>query len=233
MTNDSEASPNGLDHAASAAPLSPRRRFQFSLATLLWLTTLAVCLAALWAMYRDLQKAESELQTARDEVQKYRGEMGYLEISDRNKIYARAIKTTTNDQWSWRFYLPQVERYQVLIATDRISTEGFPDQSASIGGISPGEHRLDAFWEPGHDDKWRLHDEFDRDGNVMDCVMQPLNQNYAPEANGVVGADQVIGDPGVPFELIRYLTFTTQAASGSEDRMERCDGLMIWVEPQK
>ena len=46
------------------------------------LTTLATCLAALWAMYRDLQQTKAEVRIARDEVQKYRGETGGLDISD-------------------------------------------------------------------------------------------------------------------------------------------------------
>ena len=62
----------------------------------MWLTTFAACLAALWAMYRDLQQtkaeartevqqARAEVQAIRWEVQKYREEMGYLDVADPKK----------------------------------------------------------------------------------------------------------------------------------------------------
>ncbi len=86
MAAEQESTPNEPD---PAAPPLPRRRFQFSLATLLWMTTVVACLATVWAMYRELQRTKAELRAARDEVQKYRDETGYLDISDPNKLYAR------------------------------------------------------------------------------------------------------------------------------------------------
>ena len=71
-----------VDPAAAGPPVSPRRRFQYSLSTLMLLTTIAALLCAIFAMYR-------ELKQARAEVRKYRGEMGYLEITDPKKIYAQ------------------------------------------------------------------------------------------------------------------------------------------------
>ena len=66
MTSDPEASMNEPDPIA-AAPR--RRRLQFSLATLMWLTTLAACLAAVWGMYLLLEAGRAEVRLARAELQ--------------------------------------------------------------------------------------------------------------------------------------------------------------------
>jgi hypothetical protein len=71
MSDDRYATSKEDEPAADAASL-PRRRFQFSLATLLWLTTVVACLAAVWGMYRkleasraDVKKTTLDLQAAR------------------------------------------------------------------------------------------------------------------------------------------------------------------------
>ena len=72
---------NELDPAVG--PTAPTRRwwFQFSLATLMWLTTFAACLAALWAMYRDLQTGQGRTEgVARrgPEVSRRNGVLGHF-----------------------------------------------------------------------------------------------------------------------------------------------------------
>ena len=82
-------------------------------------------------MYRDLQQTKAELRASRDEVQKYRGEMGYLDISDPSKIYARGIRTMGATKWSWRIYLPGKPQFRLCISTNnpggRVSESGRDD----------------------------------------------------------------------------------------------------------
>jgi hypothetical protein len=241
MTTDPKASMNEPDPLV--AP--PRRwRLQFSLATLMWLTTLACCLLAIWAMYRDLQQtkaearaqieqAQAELQAARNEVQKYRGEMGYLIIADAKKLYARGITTRPN-KWSWRVYLPPGRLYEIPVLTVGIPETGLPSSASdAMVNLEPGEHIIDAAVEEGHNGKWHLHIVIS--DNIMpriwDEEIQPIRQD-SHSIGGVFERAQQAADPQSGLILLQARKCKSQGGSYVSDP-QPCDGLMIWIKEMK
>jgi hypothetical protein len=233
MSAEQESTPNSPDLAATAPPL-PRRRFQFSLASLLWLTTVAACLAAVWVMYRDLRKAKEDLQAARDEVLKYRGELGFLEIHDPKLIYARGIKPTKRNQWSWRLFLPKGHHYNLLLATkgippyDRLPDE--PNVDRVIQNVFPGEYVLDAFAEATRDHKWCLHLGFADSDSPNDFDIVPLDED-STEEGGIGTANQGEAVPTAGLELYRYRVYDRSEVNGHPTHP--CAGFMIWIEEAK
>ena len=200
MTSDSEPNVNEPAPAVIDAARPPRGRFQFSLATLLWLTTLAACLAALWATYRDLQQSRNELRSARDEIKNYLGAMGSLEISDPEKAYVREITTMEEDNgtWSWRVYLPNKTSHRLCIATSRIPLEGFP-ADPSKSDLDPGEQRVDAAAGPTQNGAWRYLVKTVRFSirSTMPCLDDEVH-NCDP-----VESQQRCVDPSSPLVLLR------------------------------
>ena len=231
MTSDREASQNEPDPVVAA----PRRGIQFSLATLMRLTFLAVCLAALCAMYRDLQQTKVELQAARAEVRKYRDEMGYLDISDPNKIYARGFRTLEENRWSWRIYLPEKPEFRLVMTTKQVSKDGVWCYGSQSTLLEPGEHLVDVRAGPGPDGKWRYRFEISG-GGVGGSAMEPLGSDT--QRSGVFETRQEAAEPGSRLELLRLrkCEITQRPSPGTYEAAtdpRPWDGFMIWIEQQK
>jgi hypothetical protein len=236
MTNDREASPNESDSTGGATPSSSSRRFQFSLATLLWLTTLAACLVALWSMYRELRQARNELRAARDEVQVYRGEMGYLDVSDPNKVYAHGIRTVETNKWSWRVHVPDKPNYRLCVATKRIPAEGIPPCNGSLSSLDSGEVLVDASAGASPDGKWRVTVKVTKRsglGSVAYTVGTDMNPLAgATQGRSVDETSQECLNPGSPLVLLRWREAKKRQGSVDWDP-QPCDGIMIWIEEAK
>lgn len=219
---------------AAAAPVGRRWRFQYSLATLMWLVTLAACLSAMFAMYRRLHQAEAATQTCRAEVRKYRDEMGYLDVSDRSLLYARQIPTILDGaehtmrpehEW-WRVYLPEGHQYKLRYAVHRIPKDGLPERANAGYEISAGEQIVEA------DATWSLL------GKVVEVrfyghhgdVLLPISETHHQVGTGVSPHQQTAVEPGSPLVLTRVRGVASSAASIPD---EPCDGYMIWIEEQK
>ncbi len=226
MTNDGGASQSEFDPAVG--PTSPPRRrwFQFSLATLLCITTFAACLASLWIMYRDLR-------ASRDEVRKYRNELEYPAISDLRKIYARGVTTIEDDKRFWRIYLPSKPKFGLYASTEHIPVEGFPVSQESIP-LEPGEHLLEtSLYAPYADESERreIYCQIQIDGGTVATIK--MRPGGATEAKRI--STQKAADPGTPLILLRLRNMTTanDAHFTTNPNPQPCDGLMIWIEEAK
>jgi hypothetical protein len=226
MTPTIRANQSEPDRAA-AAPPTPRRRFQFSLATLLWLTTLIACLVAMCVMY-------VELRRAREEIRKYRGEMGYLDVSDPNKLYAHGIRTEEMSKWSWRVYVPDKQKYELCMATKGIPIEGLPRSDHRLRLAYSGEILVNAFAGTALDGKWRLavkvtkRTEFGAAASATECQISPLAGNMIYGGDGVGDDWQDRLNPGSPLILLRG-----REAKSTQVGPQPCDGVMIWIEEAK
>jgi hypothetical protein len=220
----SQADQNEPDPSAAAPPLL-RRRFQFSLATLLWLTTLVACVAALGITYRNLRETKRELQTARSLLAICRVEMGYLDVSDPKKIYARGLRTMEPYKWSWRIYLPKKLRFKLHASIGGIPYEAVPSTSDSEILLMPGEHLIDVSAIPSRDEKWKLHIKL-LDGPGADRDM-PSGWNDGCETVGVFETKQEVVDSNSPLVLLRLRRIKNVYY------YQPCNGLMIWIEEAK
>jgi len=235
MTREPEANSSAIAPNGTAPPT--RRRFQFSLIALLWLTTLVACLLALGMMYRDLQIAKTQLQAARDEVQKYRGEMGYLKIVDPNKIHLRALGQS-GEHWAWRFHLPERHRYRLLIASGALPDHELPvPNNRSIRNLSPGEYVLSAFAEPGLDGKWRLHSQIFNNGLFYRGRASADDEIPALDKGFETGLGDLCGDVMItePNERVRLLGchIVVDEENSPAHSTKQSEGFMIWIEEAK
>lgn len=84
---------------AAQAPPKRRWRVQFSLGTLILLTTLAGAVMGLFFVSRQADALRAENRVLRDQV-------GVLTVLDPAKVNVIAGKTTDELRWRWRVYLP-------------------------------------------------------------------------------------------------------------------------------
>jgi hypothetical protein len=242
MSSDQHASPNEPDPAVAAAAPPRLWRFQFSLATLLWLTTVVACLAAVGAMYQKLrartaeakaevERAKGELHTVWMEVQKYRGEMGYLDIADPTRLYAHAFRPTGNYKFSWRIYVPKRPVLRLCTSHKAIPWEEYPRPEGRMPILEPGEHIIHVSAEPGRDGKWRSYVQVDNNFGE-ESEMVPLENSHASIQTTL--SDERFASPNSPLVLLRVRKLMQLPGSPPDSNARRsCDGLMIWIEEAK
>jgi hypothetical protein len=215
----------------AAPPLAPRRRFQYSLSTLMLLTTIAALVLALFATYRELRQARAERRAAVQEVKKYRDEMGYLEITDPKMVYARGVRTMAVNRWLWRVYLPKDRQFCVCTSTEQVPMEGFPSQCDRCP-IGSGEHLIDVAAEEGRDGVWRLYYSV-YDHNSINMAMSPLKNGYS--ITGVSEGNQEAAWPDQALVLLRVQNPPETSAGhvASVVGPAAATGIMVWIKEQK
>jgi hypothetical protein len=239
--DDSDQAESSDAGRAGSTGKPPRLRPRFSLATLLLVATIVCVLVALWATWRRLQETRIELASAEDELQKYRDEMGYLTITDPNKVHAIGVRTPGRLQWRWRVYLPENRRFRLHTVTGAVPKDGIPGPGGRIGmssTIQSGEILLHAYVERDHKGQWLLHvDDASGGGSVS------IPENNGPWVGGEAGFtfEQVrpgntqafqAGAPVVLLRLRVHRIVEKQEDGTTSHRApeEPCDGLMIWIE---
>lgn len=232
-----------IDAGAAGRDKGRRLRLRFSLATLILVATIICVLVALWATSRRLEETRHQLASVQDELQKYRDELGYLTITDPNKVHAIGVRTPGRLQWRWRVWLPGNRRFRLHTATGGVPQDGisgFGEIVFMSSTIRSGEFLLHAYIEKDHKARWLLHVEVPSGGG---SVFIP--ENEGPWVGGEAGynIEQVRPDrthsfqPGAPAVLLRLrvLTIVEKHDDGSTSYRapeEPCDGLMIWIEEE-
>lgn len=229
-----------LGAVGSSAP-PRRRRLQFSLASLLWLTTVVACLVALWVTYRQLATLRQELEQVhvrdlelRDQLQFYRGEIGGVDTSDPSKLFAAGGRWEPQDnRWAWRVCLPEKRQFRLCVATTRIPANGVPSGSSTL--LAPGGHSIVLTWKkPRNGGPWTVWvGPVGKRGivsNVQPLVGEATSQGVAPGEELTVNAEK-------PLVLLRLRKLKAipgpPDSSSARDDPEPCDGLMIWIEEAK
>jgi hypothetical protein len=171
-----------------------------------------------------IARANLDLIGAKLEVEKYRNEMGYLNISDASKLHARGVRTMEENKWSWRIFVPGDRRF-MLRAAINVPGDGIPSMSQGEVRVLRGEHLIDASIEPLRDGKWRLRIKpVDGPGIVTEM---PEGFGKKTEAAGVFETKQEIADSGSPLVLLRKRNFENKVY------WDATNGLMIWIEEAK
>ncbi len=102
----------------------PKVPLRFSLATLLLLVTIVCLSAALWSSWVQLRDTKSQLLATEARAEKYRSELGYLTIEDASKLHWIRVPRPGDLQWQWRVYVPEANRFRILVADDQIPQMG-------------------------------------------------------------------------------------------------------------
>ena len=219
-------------------------RLRFSLATLILLATIVCLLVALWTTWRRQQEATSEAKMLRDEIQKYRDEMGYLTITDPSKAHAIGVPAHRNLQWQWRVYLPENRRFQLHVVTGGVPKEGVAGRGRGSGSTTStfrsGESLIYAEVQKDRNGQWVFHVE---EGIAAGSSTIGIHQTHERWIEGGAGwSTQHVNpgqtqtfEPGEPIVLLRLRV--TEIIEKTEGGMvtrratdEPCDGLMVWIE---
>ena len=236
MTVAPESTPNSPNPVAAVPPL-PRRRFQFSLATLLWLTTVVACLAALGVMYFRTKQSDAALRTAENRARGFRDEMGFLELPESTKIYVRGIGHRKG-QWAWRFYLPPGRQYRLVVATGTVKDDDeFTSNHQSTRSLSPGEYVFRAHAEPIGSGKWRLRSEvfdrgmFDRGQGIVDDEIPCFDRGFVTDPADCCSEEGAVG-PEDRLELL-HCQIDDETDTKTPQPKQNLNGLEIWIEEGK
>ena len=218
-------------------------RPQFSLKTLMLLAVICALLVALWTSSRRLEQAKRDIDVYRAEIAKYRRELGYLDITDPNKVHAIGLRTTGSLRWQWRIYLPQNRRFRLGLYGIGIPKSGFAGGPNASGDIRSGESLVDACVERGPEGRWLLSTKRDGRGGHSVSIggkeVPWLDKGANKDIEEVQPEEVKVLEPGEPLVLVRLRVHkpTNVAPDGTVLTTSApdtpCEGLMIAIEEVK
>lgn len=213
---------NQTQNSGSTDSRRPVRRLQFSLATLLLFSALAVLLVALWTTSRRWKDDAAELQKFRDQV-------GELTISDPDKVHAIGVPTVGALKWQWRVYLPRSRRFRLYLVTGKVPKNGTSGPGKAVPSmyspIRSGEFLLSASVQKNYRGDWVLGASApDWNGSSPFQNEDWLNRGGRTISQIGLGKTQSV-DPGTPMVLVRL-----RVDQGGRAPETPCDGLMIFIQ---
>lgn len=199
---------------------------QFSLSTLLLLTTIAALAVTTFTLWRKVEPLRREVRRLRDIV-------GELDVTDETKLHAVEIETETELHWKWTVWIPEGEHFVLRMSTKEIPVTGIPEiAQQSIPLRASGEQIVIGYRigkEPSGKFVGRLSVDqqlFVHAGNELDWVAWGRR---IIERRGVGRATQQ-GRDGKPLLLFRYRVSETAAAIPQIE--DPSNGVAIWLKPQ-
>jgi hypothetical protein len=245
-------SPVSTQPGVADAP-SKRRRWRFSLGTLILATALGLAIPANYLQYRDVQATKRHLWGRHTQMsEELNGLLRHHELFDRmhgedeSLIHVSLVPTGSNEEWLWQITLPEHQRYRIFYAVEGIPSDGLPSRW-SFGQEATGPTWL----------KVRLHAEgrcnMNRppDDDAVLVAVQSFRRahlydpsarlNYHPGIHccdlprelhlwSVIGRDRRESfAPDAPPALIRMRTLRPETMGTDEAEMPG-PGFMIWLE---
>jgi hypothetical protein len=222
-----------LDSPADRSP-ALRRRFQFSLRSLLLFTLFTALVLTSVLMHRRLSEAERELV-------KLRNVAGYLKIDDESKLYAIALDTYERHTWKWRIYMPKGKKYRWKMTAGDIPSNGIPNNDkvwiidpVSKPTVEGGEQIVSLAIRKDSENHWIMPLSVNSGGvinwgSVPEELMSKIRSaGSCEECLGKGGAIACDFDKPIVF-LRRYIT----PSAGTPYDNERLPGIMMWLEEVK
>jgi hypothetical protein len=105
---------------------------RFSILTALLLMTIVGLAIVATRLWREVDPLRAELGRLRDEV-------GALSIDDPAKPCAIEVRTTSDDTWKWRVWIPEGRAYELHVATENIPKKDIPADQGMIVLEDSGE----------------------------------------------------------------------------------------------
>lgn len=176
-----------------------------------------------------------ELNRAREDNRRLRTELGELVISDPRKLHVVTVPTYEDLTYRWRILIPEGQVIRILQATREIPQSGYP---ANFGAsyLPEGEYVLTVAVRRDHLGQWRLT-ATNPQGSVSMGIAQE-DSAWLVDSPGAstsqAGAQETESfDPGERIVLLRDRTMQRQPDGSASSTPEPCDGIMIWLEPEK
>ncbi|MFN3152588.1 hypothetical protein [Bremerella sp.] len=124
-----------------AEPHSSRRRFRFSLLSMILLITIVALAISRWQLSEQLtQMKQRNEQLAQA--------LGIPSITDPTKVTAIGVPTIVNNGWEWHLVIPQGKQYDLYVAFTHIPQEGLPENPIHVESLTDGEVRINLSIEP-------------------------------------------------------------------------------------
>jgi hypothetical protein len=225
------------------------RRLRFSLATVIFLTTITAMALVIALFWR-------EIGPLRTEVQRLRGETGQLTIDDPTKIYIIAIPQPDDamKHWKWRIYLPANHQYILHTVTSPVPETGYASSGTYSGQsvwLSGGEQVFEVSLGKDADGSWCVHNLMrhqDTNTTTTSTVSMPqaewVDGPGGSASSGVTVSQQSFeADKTVDLLRLRPLEFVprypgaddpTKKWMGSTKEMKGpTDGILIWIDQQQ
>ncbi|QDU77217.1 hypothetical protein Pan97_42790 [Bremerella volcania] len=137
--------------ATESQPL--RRRFRFSVLTILLVTAIVGLSLAYF-------RSSSELLDAKAKLNDLRRTYELIDVKDNEKIYVLPMKVPATDMWQWRVYLPEGARYCIHFDYNSIPPKTPKPTTRSKLTVSPGTYVITQMFtlEPtSKTPKWRFN----------------------------------------------------------------------------
>jgi hypothetical protein len=142
------------DNPESTAKPPIKRRWRFSLGTLILATALGLAILANYLQYRDVQATKQFLwRRHREMSEELNGlllsheRFDRVEDEDPTRIHVSLVPTGSDREWFWQIALPEHEKYRIQFAVEGIAGDGFstlPFMSKDVIGPTWLKVRLDA-----------------------------------------------------------------------------------------
>ncbi len=208
-------------------------RFQFSLRTLLLLAITAGALMGFFFLRRENAKL-------RLDIERYRDELGSLEISDPAKAYIRAIPVSRMNHFRFRVYVPGGGQYRLGIQTKDVSPVGKGDDFNDMHVTVQGEFiiELSLTFAPDGSGIYELgtmgteSPSWQR-GNFHWKVRGTSAQQYEIHSAILTDLRTVEFDHHKPFKFLTlYATVPSKGTRIQDDPGDGKAGLKLWIEPE-
>ncbi|MEZ6072575.1 MAG: hypothetical protein R3C10_20515 [Pirellulales bacterium] len=200
----------------------PRRRPQFSLLTLMLMTSIVALAITVVMLYREVGPLRRELKQLRDET-------GQLTIDDATKLHAIRVDTQDELEWKWRIWVPKGAQYRLRAEGGSIPEQGYPDSGGTIVISEPGEYvvRYLIRRDP-RSGEWRgsLHLN---SGSVGEDPQPWVDWSTRSISSSGVGTSTQSFDTDQTVELIRHRV--SQQSQGGK-LAEPVSGFAVWLQPK-
>jgi hypothetical protein len=179
------------------------------------------------------------------ELSALRREMGYLEVTDSQKIHAMALASLEDLTWRWRLHVPD-SGHVLHWGFNGIPSEGIEAAHTRVGfHLSPGRQSLTCAIRrdtTGDQDSWDLICQSSLDQATMKVSLPQGCRPWFTERQSVafavsgVGIETVVCSSSEPLVLLRQrrIEFSENVNKVKiEPPSKKRDGLLLWIAPRK
>jgi hypothetical protein len=174
------------------------------------------------------------LKQATEENQQYRIELGYLDVTDEERIHALQMPTVESMLWKWKVHLPPGRRGTLHVATHNVPASGFPGGSSI--GFAPSDEpiTITVALRRDHLDHWQV--VATERGSTIRIGISDEDADWLIGGNssssGVMFGKTQSFDPDKPVELLRLRAHKPLPGGASAPPDAPSQGILIWLEAQ-
>jgi len=166
----------------------PRRLLRFSLASLL----LAVALICVSVSHFRVTRENLRLK---QENERLRVDLGYLNITDKDKVYLRRLETFEELTWRFRVFLPPNKRYRFSEDLGKVTSSSTMEQHDTQFTLTVAIRR-------NPDGEWRLKTTRPGHGTTSSIDSDIVQRVIALDDTNLLRRDQEELDPDKPIRLV-------------------------------